>query len=567
MQALRKTDKRIRVVLYLLVLGLLTVTIRLFFLQVARASEYGKEARGQRVTELELPARRGAILDRNGEILVDSREAETVFATPYLVKNPKKAAKIIGPVLSMPVAKVESLLKEDSGFVYLARQADPEIAKKLRQALVKEKIEGVDFIRETKRYYPYEGIGAQIVGFCGVDGQAQSGVELQFDKYLKGKPGRMVAELDRWGHQMPGGLIKLESPVDGSDVRLTIDKDIQYKVQQELEAAVKKWKAAAGTVIVMNPQTGEIYAIASYPTFNPNDYSARGKPDLVRNRAITDTYEPGSTMKVFTASAALEEGLFRQDDTFELPPTIEVGGRVINEAHGRATRSFTFSEIVQESSNVGAVTIGLKLGKNKLCEYTKKFGLDEPTGIDLPGETSGYIPHPDDWSASTIGNVPFGQGLAVTPIGILRGFSALANGGILPEPHVLVDVTDKEGNVLEEYKPPKKQKRAVSPETVGRMRDILEKVVTAGTGGNAEVEGYRVAGKTGTAQKPKPGVGYASGDYVGSFIGYLPSRNPQLAIVVALDEPSNAIYGGVVAAPSFSNIAEYSLRKLRIPPQ
>ncbi|MCL5292445.1 MAG: penicillin-binding protein 2 [Actinobacteria bacterium] len=565
MKTLQRTDKRILILLVILLIGLSTVTIRLFFLQVARAADYRRIADMQRLETVDLPARRGAILDRNGEVLVDSREAETVYATPYQIKDAKRTAEKVAPLLSLPPAKVEKLLRSKSGFVYLARKIDPQVAMRLRKVTRDEKIDGVGFIRETKRYYPFDSIGSQVIGFSDIDDKGLTGIELYYDSLLKGKPGKLLAERDPQGHEIPGGLTQLEPPVDGHSVRLTIDKDIQYKAQVEIQNAVKEFKASAGTVIVMNPKNGEVYAMASAPTFNPNDDSA-AKPELVRNRAITDMYEPGSTMKVFTASAALEERLFSADNTLYLPSHIEVGGRVIGEAHEREARAFTFSEIIQESSNVGAVTIGLKLGKSKLCKYVDRFELTKSTLVDLPGEAVGYMPPAEDWSASTIGNIPFGQGITVTPIGILRSFSSIANDGLLPNPHLLIEATDKNGKVVKEYRP-KPEKRAISPDTVGRMRDILEKVVTDGTGGRAAVNGYRVAGKTGTAQKPKPGMGYASGAYIGSFLGYLPSRDPQIAVIVIIDEPTTAIYGGVVAAPAFSRIAEYSLRHLRVPPQ
>ncbi|MHB0977039.1 MAG: peptidoglycan D,D-transpeptidase FtsI family protein, partial [Candidatus Aquicultorales bacterium] len=559
----KRPDKRILMIFVLLAVGLGIVTIRLFHLQVALAEEYRGEAKGQRMTVVDLPAKRGLILDRNGEVLADSLEVQTVYATPYLVNKKAKAAEKIASVLGMPKEKVNRLLATDSGFVYIARKIDPRLAGRLRTELAKAKIDGIGYIKETKRVYPMNAVGAQIIGFSDIDGNGQAGIELYYDSIIKGKPGKFVAELDQLGHELPGGFSNLKSPVDGMNLRLTIDKDIQYKTQLELEKAVKEYKAVAGTAVVMNPTTGEIYAMATAPTFNPNDDSV-ANADLTRNRAITDTYEPGSTMKVFTVSGALEEKIVDPETSFFLPPTIEVGGRTIGEAHGREGREFTVSEVIQESSNVGAVTLGLKMGEKKICEYVEKFGLNELTGVDLPGETAGYMPPLEEWSAPTIGNIPFGQGLAVTPLGMTRALSAIANDGKLPYPHLLVEVADGSGKTVKEYKQ-REGRQVISAETVGEMRDMLEKVITDGTGGSAAVEGYRVAGKTGTAQKPTPEAGYASGLYVGSFMGYLPSRNPQVAIIVALDEPKNGYYGGVVAGPAFKSIAEYSVRHLRVP--
>lgn len=565
MKASGKTDRRILIVLLILLVGLLAVTIRLFFLQVARADDYRRIAKNQRMEKIDLPAKRGRIIDRDGEVLAESREAETVYATPYLVKDPKVTALKIAPILSRSPLKIESLLREKSGFVYLARKVDPDVADRLRRIIKANGLEGIGFFSDTKRCYPYDSIASQVLGFVNIDDKGIEGLELYYDSLIRGKSGKLLAERDPVGHDIPGGAVKLESPVDGLDVQVSIDKDIQYKAQQEIENTVKEFKASAGIAIVMNPKTGEIYAMAGTPTFNPNDDSME-KQELVKNRSVADTYEPGSTMKVFTASAALEEKLFNPEDEIYLPPTILVGGRTIGEAHPREAKYFTFSEVVQESSNVGAVTIGMRLGKEKLYEYVQKFGLNEPTGIDLPGEAVGYVPAPSDWSSSTIGNIPFGQGIAVTPIGLLRGVSAVANDGVLPDPHLLLRVTDGKGRVVREFKA-KEPKRAILPETAGEMREILEKVITAGTGGQAAVDGYTVAGKTGTAQKPKPGMGYASGAYISSFVGYLPSRDPKVAVLVMVDEPKTAIYGGIVAAPAFSRIAEFAMRHLKVPPQ
>ncbi len=565
MKATDNTNGRILIVLALLLVGLLFVTIRLFFLQVAKADDYRRMAKSQRMEKIDLPAKRGRIIDRDGEVLAESRDAETVYATPYLVKDPKKTASKLAPILSRSPSSIEKSLRTRSGFVYLARKVDPEVADALRKTIKDNELEGIGFFKDTKRCYPFDSIASQVLGFVNIDDKGIAGLELYYDSFLKGKPGKLLAELDPVGHEIPGGLAKLESPIDGFDIQVSIDKDIQYKAQQEIENAVKEFKASSGIAIVMNPKTGEIYAMAGTPSFNPNDDSI-GNQELVRNRSVSDTYEPGSTMKVFTASAALEEKLFEPEDELYLPPTIQVGGRTIGEAHPREAKTFTFSEVVQESSNVGAVTIGLRLGKEKLTEYIRRFGLTEPTGIDLPGEAIGYAPLPGDWSPSTIGNIPFGQGLAVTPIGLLRGVSAVANDGVLPNPHLLLRVTDGKGRVVKEFKA-RADRRAILPETAGEMRGILEKVISAGTGKLAAVQGYMVAGKTGTAQKPKPEVGYASGAYVGSFVGYLPSRDPKVAILVILDEPKTEIYGGVVAAPAFSRIAEFAMRHLRIPPQ
>lgn len=561
------------VTMCVLLLGLFGISLRLFSLQVAKGAEYRKQAESQRTISIDLPAKRGQILDRNGDILADSLEADTVYADPLLIKNVEKASALIAQVLSIPQEKIERKLSQNTGFTYLARRIDPRTATRLKKAIaafnktekMEDRIDGIGFLSETKRVYPLNSVASQIVGFTNIDDAGRAGVELYYDDILKGKPGAMVAERGCvLGCDIPGGKSKLKPSVDGSNIQLTIDKDIQYKVQAELEKTTKDLQALSASAIVMNPTNGEIYAMASTPTFNPNDDSV-ADPERTRNRAVSDRYEPGSTMKVFTIAGALEENLYSPNSSMYLPATIKVGGRTIRESHARAAKDMTITEIMQESSNVGAVTVGQKLGKEKIAEYVDRFALTKPTGIDLPGEAVGYMPPIAQWSASTIGNIPFGQGIVVTPLGILRGLSAIGNEGVLPSPHLLMKTSGGKAAPVKAVAQ-KKLRRSVSPETTGEMREILEKVVTGGTGTGAKVEGYRVAGKTGTAQKPKPGVGYASGAYIGSFMGYLPSRNPQLAIIVVVDEPKGDIYGGTVAAPVFSRIAEYSLRHLKIAP-
>jgi cell division protein FtsI (penicillin-binding protein 3) len=353
-----------------------------------------------------------------------------------------------------------------------------------------------------------------------------------------------------------------EEAVDGEDLVLTIDKDIQYQAQIALAEAVSTYQAAAGSVIVMNPKTGELYAMASVPQFNPNDFGQSGE-DAYRNRPVVDTYEPGSTIKSLTASAVIDSGVFRPDSMFELPPTIEVGGRTIHEAHDRGTVNWSLTQIVTNSSNVGSVMLGMALGQDGLYESFSEFGLTEKTGVDYPGEVKGWLPTTDQWSSSSIGTIPFGQGISVTPLQLARSLAAIANGGTLVTPHFLRDLPD---SPTTELSWPTKQ--AISAETAAAMRTVLTDVVNEGTGAPAAVEGYQVAGKTGTAQKARTDgqPGYAQGKYVASFSGFLPAENPRVLILVAVDEPSRSIYGGTVAAPTFSRVARFCVEHLKIPP-
>jgi cell division protein FtsI (penicillin-binding protein 3) len=354
--------------------------------------------------------------------------------------------------------------------------------------------------------------------------------------------------------------------VDGADIRISIDREIQYKAEVELKAAVARYKASSGSVIVMNPRNGEIYAIANVPYFDPNRLETT-KNGKARNRAITDLYEPGSTMKAVIACAALEEGLYAPSTQLYVEPAIRVGNKSIRDAHYHPAENLTFSEIVQESSNVGMVKVGSRLGKKKMIRYLEKFGFSEKSGVDFPGEAKGYYPQGENWSQMSLANIPFGQGICTTQLVMANAIATIANDGVPVKPHFLIEATGKRGSVVKSV-PTSHEKRVVSAQTCAQMKDILEKTVLEGTGDQAKVPGYRVGGKTGTAQKAmKNGRGYEKDKYIASFIGMAPIQNPQLVISVVIDEPQESIYGGSVAAPVFSKIAEFSLRYLKIPPE
>lgn len=548
---------RFSFLLTILALAFLAVAARLVYLQVVAAPAYAAKAADQRTRDITLAPRRGSIYDREGEPLAVSMEARTVYATPYAVEDPAGAAVALAGVLGGDAADYEAKLRKETGFVYIARKVDMDRAA----ALEKLDIEGIDFLEDSRRTYPSGELACQVLGFVGIDDAGLSGIEKYYDELLAGKAGTVLAERDPFGRPIPGGVMKSEDPVDGQNIMLSIDKDIQYQAQVELTAAVEKWKAKSGTVIIMDPQTGEIFAMASTPGFNPNEFGD-AKPEALRNRAITDTYEPGSTVKSLTAAAVIDKGLYGPESMFSLPPSLKIGGRTIGEAHGRGTVNWSLSQIVTNSSNVGAVKLGMALGPKGLYDYFDKFGLTEKTGIDYPGEAQGWLPPTEDWSASTIGTVPFGQGVSMTTVQLARALSAIASGGELPTPHFLLDLPDDASAALVWPK-----KRAISPEAAKTTTEVLKQVITDGTGGSAAVSGYAVAGKTGTAQKARTdGRGYAAGKYVASFSGFLPADDAQVLIIVSLDEPANAIYGGVVAAPVFSKLGAFAVSHLKIPP-
>ena len=552
------TTGRFMFLLGVLFLGLVAVSVQLVRIQIVEGPRYAARAAEQRTRDIVLAPERGFILDREGEVLAETVPARTISAMPASIEDKAAVARAIAGALGGDEADYLERLNRDSGYVYIARKVDPARAAAL-QAL---DITGLSFQDDSRRVYPSNELGCQVLGFVGVDDQGLSGLELFYDDLLAGEPGRLIGERDRQGRPIPGGVTFEEEAVDGKDIVLTIDKDIQYRTQVALAEAVEKWGAAAGSAIVMDPVTGEILAMASIPQFNPNRFGAADSA-AYRNRPIVDTYEPGSTIKSLTAAAVIEQGLFTPESMFELPPTIKVGGRTIGEAHPRPTVTWSLTDIVTNSSNVGSVKLGQALGEHGLYDYFERFGLTEKTGVDFPGEVRGYLPPVEKWSASSIATIPFGQGISMTSLQLARALSSIANGGELVTPHFLKDVPDAPELVMTWPK-----RRAISEATAAQMRGVLADVVTEGTGAAAAVDGYTVAGKTGTARKARTdGVpGYAQGKYVASFSGFLPAEDPRVLIVVSIDEPSGSIYGGTVAAPAFSQIAAFAVEHLKIPP-
>jgi len=552
-----KGSGRYAILLALFIACFVTIGFRLIWIQTVRASTYAERAFNQRLRDIELPPRRGTVYDREGEPLAVSVEAKTVFVSPNRIADKEAVATALADTLGGDIKTYRKRLAKKSGFEYVARKVDMDRAA----ALEKLDLQGVGFLDDYRRVYPSGELACQILGFVGVDDNGLAGIEEQYDDVLGGVPGVVLGERDPQGRPIPGGVQKEIDPTHGHDVVLTIDKDIQYQTQLELGKAVKKHKAKSGSVIIMNPQTGEIYAMASTPGFNPNEYG-EAKASAVRNRPVSDAYEPGSTLKCLTASAAIDKGYYTPKSKFNLPSTLRVGGRTIHESHGRGAVRWSLTQIVTQSSNVGTVKIGLKLGIKGLYESFSAFGLTEPTGVDFPGEAVGWLPPPDKWSASSIGNIPFGQGVSVTPLQLSRAVSGIANEGVMPTPHFMLDVPHED-----DERKGWPAKRAIKKKTAKQVTHMLTEVVTEGTGTAAKVPGYTVAGKTGTAQKAlSGGRGYVGGKFVGSFIGFLPAEDPQVLVCVTMDEPKAGYYGGTVAAPTFAKLAQFSVEHLKVPP-
>ncbi len=543
--------------LLVFIAAFLVVATRLVWLQVVAAPALAQKATAQRMRDIELQPRRGTIYDREGEPLAVSVAARTVYAAPNQIKDKALVAKGLADTLGGDPKAYLAKISKDSGFVYIERKVDLDRAKALEDL----DLEGIGFIDDFRRMYPSGELACQVLGFVGVDDTGLAGLESFYNEQLAGTPGVMLGERDPQGRPIPGGIQKALEPVHGHDIVITVDKDIQYQAQLEIANAVKAWGAKSGSVVIMNPRNGEIYAMASAPGFNPNDYG-KAKAEAIRNKPITDAYEPGSTIKGLTASAVVEKGYYNPKSMFHLPPTLQVGGRTIHESHGRGAVTWSLTQIVTNSSNVGTVKLGQKLGKQGLYDSFSAFGLTERTGIDFPGEAKGWLPPPTEWSASSIGNIPFGQGVSVTPMQLARAIGAIANRGEIVTPHFLMEVPQ-----APDVAPAWPRRRAISAKTAATVTGMLQAVVTEGTGKAAAVPGYSVAGKTGTAQKAlSGGRGYAGGKYVGSFIGFLPAEDPQVLVCVTIDEPRNAIYGGTVAAPTFSKLAQFTVSHLKIPP-
>jgi cell division protein FtsI/penicillin-binding protein 2 len=533
---------------------------RLFVLQIVEAPQYAALASAQRLKVVEFPARRGAIYDREGRPLAISVDLQTIYADPALVANAAAAARKMAPLLDEKVGLLEKKLRgtrPGSRFEYLARQVEPKLANQI-EAL---DLPGVYMEAEPKRYYPNGRLASQLLGFVDIDGRGLSGLETQYEDILRGRPGEMSLEQDPAGRPLPQAEYHYDRPQPGRSLFLTIDKDIQYSTELALAEAVERYHARAASAIVLDPRSGEVLAMANVPTFDPNKFWEFEEDDY-RNRAVTDVYEPGSAYKIITAAGALEEDVITPKTPFVVPDELPYADRVFHDSHFHLTEQMTAAEIIQDSSNVGTIKIGLELGGEKLDEYVRKFGFGRATGLDFPGESPGIVLDMDQWSGSTIATIPLGQGIAVTAMQMATSYATIANRGVWVEPKLLHANTNDVGKVVRSTPPAKK--RVISKKTAREMTRILVGVVTKGTGIAARIPGYDVAGKTGTAQKPLPGGGYGN-SYIGSFAGFVPAYDPALAVIVVLDNPT-PIWGGSTAAPTFKAIAEPALQHLGIPP-
>ena len=545
-------NRRIRLLLGVFVLVFAIVFARAAWLQVVQGPRYAKLAETQHRDTQKTPAGRGTIFDRTGVQLAIGRQTTTVFADPHQIRNAAAVARAASDVLGVEAnALYPKLLDKSTQFVYVQRFADPEKAALLE----KRKLAGLGFYPEERRTYPQGKVGAQVIGYAGVDNKGLTGLEVQYDRKLRGRPGSRTIVRDGRGQTID--VLESLPEQKGADLFATLDHTIQAQAEAVMRATVAQWGAKAATAIVLDPKTGEVLAMAQAPGFNANRASDTSL-ELQRNHAVTDLYEPGSTFKLVTVTGVLSEGLVEPDTAFTLPYSIPIADRVIHDSHHRETQTFSVAQILEYSSNVGAVTLAKELGEEGLARWVEKFGFGRATGIDFPGESEGIVLPLEQWSGSTIGNVPIGQGISVTAIQMASIYAAVANNGVWMQPHLVSRVGGRAP-----FTPAKR--RIMSAEVNRQVKAMLKDVVAAGTGTEAAVPGYTVAGKTGTAQKPDGHGGYSSSKYVASFVGMVPASDPRLVVLVLVDEPS-LIWGGVVAAPAFAAIAKFGLQYLEVPP-
>ncbi|HTL62603.1 MAG TPA: penicillin-binding protein 2 [Nitrospira sp.] len=547
------------VLLLLLLAGFGVILFRLVNLQLLQAAELTARADRQHQKTVTLEGARGTVTDRHGKVLAMNVEVPSIFGVPTSLDSPAIAARSLSSVLHVRREEIEKKLRQDRHFVWLARKVEPEQGHRLEQL----SIDGIGMVMEGRRFYPKGPLLSHVLGFVGMEGVGLEGLERRYESQLHGEKRLTILQRDALGRTVfPKGL-REQSPSAGQALTLTIDEVIQYIAEKELDEAVDRAHSKSGTIIVMEPQTGAILAMAVSPRFDPNAVTSL-TADRWRNRALTDTYEPGSTMKLVVAAAALEE-------------KVMMPGSLLYGENGRMTIAnttihdheklgwMTFAEMIQKSSNIGAAKTGMLLGEQRLYRYLQAFGFGQRTEIDLPGEVAGLLKPPRDWGRRSLASISMGQEVGVTPLQMLSAVSAIANDGVFMKPFVVSEVRDHKGQIVKEVLPQVKR-RVVSPTTARTLATMMEGVVTSGTGTKAAIPGFRVAGKTGTAQKVDPRTGaYSNALSVGSFVGFVPADAPRVAMIIVIDEPQGEAWGGVVAAPVFRRVGEQVLTYLGVP--
>jgi len=557
-----RSSKRVLQLFAVLTAWALVVLVQLVNVQLVRHSYYMARAQRQQERVIALAPVRGSILDARGRVLAESISAQSIYADPQAVTDKRATARALASIgsLDLDAKELQEKLQSDSAFVWIARQVPLEVAAEIKA----KNLPGIYFLEDHRRSYPRGSIAANVIGYSGLDGEGLAGVEHAADSYVRGRAGRVTLLRDaRRGQYLVGGEGP-NRPVDGNHVVLTIDAVVQFLAERALARVVTRYGAAGGSAIVMDPSNGAVLAMASLPTFDPNHF--RDYPAVSwRNRNVQEIYEPGSTFKIVTAAAGLEEGVITPSQMIDCGNgSIQIGPNEIHEHGGHKYGWLTFQQVMMHSSNVGAVRVGMSLGEQRLYRYVRRFGFGERTNIQLPGESAGLVRRTEKWSMLSNASISIGQEIGVTPLQLVRAVATVANGGMRVEPRIIDHIEDASGNVIHRPADPKPV-RVVSEKTAAVLNEILKAVVSEGTGENAALLEHVVAGKTGTAQKAFRGA-YSADKFVASFAGWAPADRPRVVILVVVDEPRTGQYGGTVAAPAFREIAEGTLRYLGVAP-
>ena len=560
-------NKRIEYTVRVLLCIAVVLMGRLFFLQIIDKSDLQAKNLSQVQVDRKLQSPRGTIYDRNGRPLAMSVVTKSLYADPKMIKqSPNEIAELIAPYVTMSKDNIVKSLQEDTAFVWLDRMMEPEKSKAVAQLIKDKNLEGLNFVEESKRYYPNGNLAAQVLGFVGTDGKGLDGLEMVLDDELKGGIQKELVATDRKGNAIFGSVLSKYLPDKGKSVTLTIDATIQFIAERALDKAMVDTGAKHASVIVMDPKNGEILAMANRPSYDPNNYNQSGE-EAFKNIAVTNLYEPGSTFKPIIASAALAAGKWKLDTVYNDKGAFAANGHIIRNWNGEGYGPVRLLDILKYSLNTGMAEIGTTTGADILSKYVRDYGFGSETGIELPGEGEGILYNPDDMSKLDVATMSIGQGIAVTPLQMVRAFGALANGGAMMKPHIIKSYSNSQGDVTSTTET-SVVGQPVPAETVKTIVDILEKGVSEGGGTKAMVEGYHFAGKTGTAQKldTKHG-GYLDGQYIASFIGFGPVEDPKFVVLVVIDDPQKgSYYGSQIVAPVFKDIVSQLVRYYQMSP-
>ena len=552
------SSARLRVLFALFAVATLLLSLRVGYWQTIGRSALLEGATDQLRSDLVVEAQRGVIRDRNGAILATTVDLRSLYAIPKRIADHADAAAKLSPVLATPAATIRAALDSGAEWLYLKRRLPEPVARAV-EALA---ITGLGFEPEPKRLYPNDALAANLLGFVNDDGAGQYGIEGAYDRLLRGIPGRLVVERDPKDRELALGLRTAVPPRNGADVFLTIDLVVQTAIERELRRAIEREKATSGSIIVVDPRDGAILGLASWPTFDPARVGA-ADPEALRNRAVSWSFEPGSTMKAVTIAAGIDKHVVTPTTTYDDKGYAIIGGRRLNNAQGRAYGTTTVTQILERSANAGAVFVASKLGQDPLYQYLRAFGFGSPTGIDLAAEASGAVRPLAEWYPVDVGTIAFGQGIAVTPLQLAMAYATIANGGTLYRPHVVAATRDADG---EHRTAPVAVRSPITPDTAETLRTMLVSTVDRGIAHGASLTGYSVAGKTGTAQIPSDDGRYVDDAYISSFAGFVPAVDPRMVVVVVLEKPQSKLLGTVPAMNTFKAIATDALRYGRVQP-